>query len=110
MPLYAFKCACGHEWDESRLVADRNRPTPCPMCRAEGVRILVPPTIHGFTEYADENLSAEGDAKPYVVKSRADRERRRKELGLCDPGPSLRSREVQRDIRRQAKSVTINRG
>lgn len=109
MPLYAFQCSAGHQYDQIRFVDHRNQLSMCPKCGGLGNRLIVAPAVHGFTEYADENLSGEGDAKPYVVKSRADRERRRKELGLCDPGPSLRARDIQKEARRQAHSVSLTR-
>jgi hypothetical protein len=30
VPVYTFRCACGHEWDEDYLGGDCYRPSPPP--------------------------------------------------------------------------------
>lgn len=100
MPLYAFQCG-KHYWDDMRLVSERDDPAYCPACQKVGERVLTTPVIHGFEPYADENLS--DSETPYIVRSRADRERRRKELGLADFGPSQRARDMKLEKQRGRK-------
>jgi len=101
-PLYSYKCK-KHTWDDVRLISERDEVAVCPACQSVGERVLTAPVIHGFEEYADENLADEHDDKPYVVRSRGDRERRRKELGLVDVGPSQRARDLKLEKQRGRK-------
>ena len=44
MPLYSYHCAhCGHDFEQSEMIANRFDPTnkPCPRCNTEEVIALV---------------------------------------------------------------------
>ena len=35
MPIYLYKCKdCGHEFEEMRIIAERNEETECPECQS----------------------------------------------------------------------------
>lgn len=38
MPTYDYKCKCGHEWELSRPIVERNDPAVCPNCHNVGRR------------------------------------------------------------------------
>lgn len=99
MPLYSYGCL-NHSWDEARPVAGRDALATCPKCGAIGVRQLTAAVVHGFEEYTDENLAADGSGEPYHVKSREHLKQRRKDLGLVDPGPSQRAKDLRRERER----------
>jgi len=95
MPMYSFECV-DHLWDEIRTVEDRDTFAVCPECGRSGERILTVAAIHAFAEYADENLADKHSGEPYIVKSPASREKRRKELGLTGDAPiSDRAKETK---------------
>jgi putative FmdB family regulatory protein len=36
MPIYLYKCKdCGHEFEEMRIIAERNEETECPECQSK---------------------------------------------------------------------------
>lgn len=41
MPLYRFECeVCKHEWQEFKLIADRDSSLLCPECEGKAKRML----------------------------------------------------------------------
>lgn len=72
MPLFTYRCANGHEWDERR---DRNDPLldysvePCPacvVCMGQRVKFGSAPAVYfhgrGWSR-VDKNYDANGDMK-----------------------------------------------
>ncbi len=46
MPLYEFRCAkCGHQFDLSRHMVERDDPAFCPRCKAKADRLMSAPTF-----------------------------------------------------------------
>lgn len=44
MPIYAYVCGCGHEFDYIQRIADRAT-APCPKCRAAAEHVLRPAAV-----------------------------------------------------------------
>lgn len=76
-------------------MVNRDDASTCPTCGQAGQRTITAPVVHAFEDYADENLADPHDGTPFVVTSKGAREQRRKELGLHDPGPSDRSKDIR---------------
>lgn len=45
MPLYAYRCPEGHEFEEIRRTAERDKPVPCPCCEYEAERVQATPSV-----------------------------------------------------------------
>lgn len=98
MPIYAFECPDLHETEVISSMRDRPPKVVCMTCGLWATPIISRPVIHGDIEaYVDENL-CEKDGEPFVVKGRAHKRQRLKDLGLevRDPTPERRAKDKER--------------
>ena len=97
MPLYEYECKEGHVSMILASIDDRPRTVSCDGCDGRATRIISRPTIFGSgEEYMDENLAEYGSSEGFVVKSRAHKRQRLKDLGLVERDPTYISKQRQR--------------
>ncbi len=84
---YDYGCKeCGHEWEDFRLVAERNN-IDCPECGGE-CKILIgrghtSTALYAFRPYVDEHISDDG---PTLIESRQQRRDLMKQNDLVEAG------------------------
>ena len=72
MPLYDFRCECGHTWEASYTIAQRDAPLsePCPSCQRTGhVERYLPTGGHGGFCYTMERGVKAPDAFKDVLRN-----------------------------------------
>lgn len=106
MPTYVFACPSGHKHERLRQIADRDLPSPCPVCSAEASRDIIASMPRETTEREyDQPIYSEAlgvhpsqipDAQrrfPHheftpdgrmILRSHTQRNRALKELGMRD--------------------------
>jgi len=72
MPLYAYRCAAGHRWEEFRKIADRATDQACPTCGADGWWVYSPPAVSNSSNGTLASLGH--DLYPARTPRRAEQE------------------------------------
>jgi len=70
MPIYEYKCECGHEFDDFLSISKRKKPTktPCPECGKKKVYQKVSETTMGSDMTLTPNKKTGGDWNTLVGK------------------------------------------
>ena len=72
MPIYTYRCECGHVQDDFRTMASRDEPMPCECCGQPMERDTVPQSVSVQADWTDPIYSdAAGIAPEQVPEARA---------------------------------------
>lgn len=114
MPLYGFRCACGHETEQFRPLADYDKPGPF-HCFHEMARTLSAPRVMSDIEPYRAVAADKETGKLPVIGSRSQHREFLKrndyvELGNEMPKPSQGIEPNRQEIGRQIKRVMDEKG
>lgn len=97
-PIYEFDCPKEHTSEVITSVRDKPVRIVCLKCGLWATPIISRPVIQADIEaYVDENL-CDTSGEAFVVKGRAHKRQRLKDLGLevRDPSPARRAKDKER--------------
>lgn len=94
MPIYEFECKEGHVSERYLKATDTTRFVQCDTCDKGAQRIISRPNVRpDIPDHIDENLVDDHDTSGgYLVKGRAHKRERLKELGLHEVEPSYETK------------------
>ena len=98
MPIYEYECANEHVTEVISSIRDKPGKIVCMGCGKAATPIISRPVIQADIEaYVDENL-CDTSGEAFVVKGRAHKRQRLKDLGLevRDPSPARRAKDKER--------------
>jgi len=109
MPVYEYECPSLHRTEIFCRIGERPSSTDCSTCGAVAERVISPCVVVGAgEEHFDDNLVDARDKQPFLVKSRAHKRQRLKDLGLVQKEPTREDREKHAAVhRRETGRLTV---